>query len=273
MGRQDHGVEKRYIVMPDQHMEFVFKPAINCVLQAIDIVKPTGFINLGDVGEWRGASHWEWKKKKRPPLDYQLLDINDDIGKVAIGVDITDEMLDKRNVGEKYILEGNHDLWLDNLVEENQSLARTSHKHGTGYGFRDVLNWERRGYTYYEAGKLLKLGKLHYYHGHLLGGIDHCRNHLLKWGVNVLYADKHDVQQRSITHKDGEKSAWSIGCLKRMDHAANKFLRRQPTNWGHAFSIVDYWKGGYFSVQVVRIIGGRCSLWGELIDGHKGPWK
>ena len=260
---------KRYIVIPDQHLEYVDWPAYRCVLKAIPIIRPTGFINLGDVGEWEHASYWQWKKKARPPIDYQLSLIDKDIKIVNARMDLIDAVLDKCNVREKYLLEGNHDNWLNQLVEENEHLISTSHKYGKGYLFRDAVALEKRGYVFYPVGVRLKIGKLYFYHGHLIKGIDHPRNHLLKWGINIMYGHYHDVQQSSITHVEGEKSAWSIGCLKRMDYAANKFLMRAPTNWGHAFAVVDFWSGGKFSVAPIRIIGGQCVVFGQLIDGNK----
>jgi len=46
-------------------------------------------------------------------------------------------------------------------------------------------------------------------------------------------------------------------------------MARAPSNWGHAFAVVDFWDKGIFSVHVVRIIRGQCSLWGRVIDGNK----
>ena len=61
-------VVKRAIVTPDKHFPLADKKAISCVCQAIEIVKPDIYVDLGDVGESEGSSHWQWRKKKRPPL-------------------------------------------------------------------------------------------------------------------------------------------------------------------------------------------------------------
>ena len=66
------GVTKRYIVTPDKHFPLHDPKAISIVKQAIEIIKPDGYIDLGDAGEFSSVSHWQWKKKKRPPLEYQL---------------------------------------------------------------------------------------------------------------------------------------------------------------------------------------------------------
>ena len=84
-----------------------------------------------------------------------------------------------------------------------------------------------------------------------------------------MYGHWHDLQQMSATHMDGPKSAWSIGCLKDMKSDANLWLEHRRINWAHAFAIVDFFRGGHFTVHIIQIIDGKTSLWGELINGNK----
>ena len=253
----------RWIYIPDQHYPYHDKPAINCVLKAIKIIKPDGFCNLGDFTEGEAVSHWQWKRRKRPPIEYQLKDIDAEIKKCNAGLDQIDEVLDKAGVKQKVFIQGNHDAWYDLLVEEHPYLK--------DYTFDRAYRIKERGYKYYPIGEQFKNGKLYAYHGHLYAGVHHTKNHLLKMGVNVIYGHHHDIQQHSVTHIDGEKSAWSIGCLKsfRRDDA-NDWLGGRPTNWAHGFAVVDFFNGGLFTVHVIWIIKGKCSLFGELIDGNKG---
>ena len=60
-----------------------------------------------------------------------------------------------------------------------------------------------------------------------------------------------------------------MGCLKDMSADKNKWLRGNLHNWNHALAIVDIFGNKDFKVEVVEIINGRTSLWGELIDGRK----
>jgi len=135
------------------------------------------------------------------------------------------------------------------------------------YKFASAVKLKERGYKYYKFGKHLKIGKLYFYHGHQYGGQYHTANHIRKLGCNVMYGHWHDLQQMSATHMDGPKSAWSIGCLKDMSDEANGWLGNRKINWAHAFAIVDFFKGGLFTVHIIQIIKGRTSLWGELIEG------
>ena len=235
--------------------------AINVVCKAIELVKPDCYVDLGDVGEWEACSHWKWKKKKRPPLEYIIDDVDRDIVDVNKGMDIIDEALDKANCKNKYITEGNHDDWMNRFVEENPYLKR--------YTFKNAVKLDERGYTYYPMGKYLKLGKLYLYHGHHFASMHHAKNHLNRLGTNLMYGHHHDVQMASVTNMDGVKSAYSIGCLKDMSSDKNAWLNNKKHNWQHAFAIVDFYDEGRFTVDIVQIIEGKAMVWGNLIDGNK----
>ena len=135
---------RRAIVTPDKHFPLADMPAIKALCKAIEIVKPDIYIDLGDVGEWHGCSHWQWRKKKRPPIEYQLPFIDKDIKDVNSGMDIIDESLDKVNCKEKYMIEGNHDDWMNRFTEEHPYL---------NYEFHNVVKLKERGYTFYQIGK------------------------------------------------------------------------------------------------------------------------
>ena len=256
---KDKGVVKRVIVTPDKHFPFADKKAIGCVVKAIEIVKPDTYVDLGDVGESHGASHWRWKKKKRPPLEYIIDDIDKDIEDVNKGLDIIDEALDKVNCKNKHMIEGNHDDWMNRFVDEHPYLEDMR--------FETCVNLKERNYTYHPIGKYLLLGKLYLYHGHHFAGVQHTRNHLMRLGCNLMYGHHHDIQQSSITHIDGQKSAWSLGCLKDMSPQKNNWLGGRQHNWSHAFAIVDFYDKGLFTVHLIQIINGKTSLWGEVIRG------
>ena len=252
-------VLKTAIVTPDKHFPLHDKKSINVLCKTIEIVKPDIYVDLGDIGEWNAFSAWRFKRKKAPPLEYLIKDFEKDVRDVNNCMDQVDESLDKANTKERYITEGNHDNWLNMVVEKYPYIPQ--------YKFANAVNLKERGYTYYRFGKHLKIGKLFFYHGHQYGGQYHTSNHLRKLGCNIMYGHWHDLQQMSATHMDGPKSAWSIGCLKDMSASKNEWLGNRRINWAHAFAIVDFYQGGHFTVHIIQIIKGKTSLWGELIEG------
>ena len=86
---------RRAVVIPDQHYPLHDKKAVSCVHQALRIIEPDIFINLGDVGEWQSVSHWNWRRKKKPPLEWLLPVVDKEIQQVNEGIDQMDQALDQ----------------------------------------------------------------------------------------------------------------------------------------------------------------------------------
>ena len=50
--------EELWLICPDTHAPLHDEAAVNCLHGAIKIARPTGFLHLGDVGEFESVSHW-----------------------------------------------------------------------------------------------------------------------------------------------------------------------------------------------------------------------
>jgi len=262
----------RYIIIPDTHGNLVDRSALECVFKAIEIIKPTGIIHLGDIGEWQSVNHHRHAKIRKPDPPEIADNIRKDARRVRKYIlDPLDAVCNAAGVKIKYMLTGNHDRWLDHFVDANPDYADCIFDEATGYRFDQIFNWRKRGWTLYPCGKLLRIGQLNFYHGHLYGGIHHARNHLIKMGVNIVYGHWHDFQAVHLTHADGPKGAYSLGCLKSYNPNDNEWLEHRPVNWAHMFGVVDFYRGGRFSVHPIPIIYGQCTLVGTntVIDGRK----
>jgi hypothetical protein len=113
---------------------------------------------------------------------------------------------------------------------------------------------------------LLKKGKLSFTHGRYTGKY-HAWKHLDIYGESIMYGHTHDLQRHTKTFNGGQTiSAWSLGCLKDIE-SDEDWLGGKLTNWNHSFAIVDVYKNNNYTVQIVEIIKGITSLWGELIEG------
>ena len=250
---------KTALIASDQHFPLHDPKAISCTLQAIEIVKPDIFINIGDVGEWESVSAWKWKGKKCPPLEYQTPIIEEDIEDVNEGMDLFDTALDKVKCKTKHMLEGNHDDWTNRFVERYPYMAQ--------YAFKNAVSLKKRGNVYHTYNKPLKIGKVNFIHG-AYATTYHAKKHLEAYGSNIVYGHTHDIQRHSLTKLDsGTIGAWSIGCLKDMRPEKNKWLRGRLHNWNHAFAIVNFYPNNNFQVEVIEIQKGECFVWGEHIIG------
>tara|TARA_R100000152_G_C6779513_1_gene211198 strand:- start:1578 stop:2327 length:750 start_codon:yes stop_codon:yes gene_type:complete len=248
-------MNRRFIVTPDKHFPDHDKKAIKTLCRAIELIKPDGYIDLGDTGDWNAYSAWKWKRTGKPRLEYYLPEIITEVDIVNKGMDQIDESLDKANVKEKHFCQGNHELWMDYFVEEYPYLPQ--------YGTVSALKMKERGYTYHEAGKLLEIEDMNFYHGHNYGGMHHASNHCKQYKANIMYGHFHDIQVWTDKSKDGPITAYSIGCLKDMSHEKNLFCKGRPINWKHAFAVIDF-INGKSHVNVVEIREG-VAVWGSKI--------
>ena len=253
------GVIKTAIVTPDKHFPIHDQKAINVVCKAIEIVKPDAYIDLGDTGEWEHFSTHYWKGRSAKPMEDLIPLLNFDVKAVNAGMDWIDEALDKAGTEERHFVQGNHEVWLDKFV--------TRHPYLDEYKTQNALRLKERGYKYhpYNRKKCLKIGKLNFTHGKYTTKY-HSQKHLEQYGESIMYGHTHDLQRHTATKAGGTISSWSLGCLKDIEEDED-WLGGRLTNWNHAFAIVDWFKGGNFVVQVVEIIKGQASLWGNIIEG------
>ena len=248
---------KKYIVSPDKHFPLEDKKSIKLLCKAIEAIKPDGYIDLGDTGEWQSVSKWKWKNKTKPNLEYYLPEVMQEVEEVNKGMDQIDEALDKANVKEKHFIQGNHELWLDYFVDSYPYLPQFSCK--------NAIKIDERGYKYHRAGNLLTIGDMTYYHGHNYGGMNHAAAHCRQYKTNIMYGHHHDIQVYSDKSADGKIMAYSIGCLKDMTRESNEFIGGRPINWGQAFAIVTYHGANSF-VEIVEIKNGKAIVGGVLIE-------
>lgn len=249
--------ERLAVILPDTHYPLHDPAAEACARLAIERIKPDTVIHLGDVGEWETVSHWRYERIKRPPLEWQIRELEPELAAVNAALDRLDASCSAAGVREKVITLGNHDDWLTRFVER--------HPYVPQYNPEPAMQLRRRGWRVYPFGEIARLGKLFFYHGHFYRNQHHAKTHAEKMGVSVIYGHHHDAQNHGVQHLSGTHRAWSIGCLRTMDA---DFLGGRPTNWSHNFAIVHTLPSGNFSVQVVDIIDGGAFVWGNLLEGR-----
>ena len=252
-------VPKRAIVTPDKHFPLHDQAAINVVCQAIEMIKPDIYIDLGDTGEWEHFSNHYWKGRNAKPMEDLIPLLDKDVADVNAGMDQIDASLDKAKVKERHFVQGNHEVWLDKFV--------TRHPYLKEYKTQNALKIKERGYKYYPYNrkKCLKIGKLNFTHGKYTTKY-HTWKHLESYGESIMYGHTHDLQRYTKTFAGGTISAWSLGCLKDIEQDED-WLGGRLTNWNHAFAIIDWYKSGNFTVNIVEIINGITTLWGKKLEG------
>jgi hypothetical protein len=255
---------------PDQHNAPAGDPnggvdpaAVSCMAQAIQIVKPNLYGDLGDIGEWSSVSPWNKSRQKRPDMAKTIDALYDDLEAVAAGQDLIDGVLDEVGCKRKIQFQGNHEVWIDNMLGEwREQLGRLMAPDMTT---EKLMGLKERGYAYVPYGDYASLGKLNIYHGGHFGGQHHANAHVANLSASVLYAHHHSYQvaKRALLGK-GVHAAWCMGFLGK---PRKPFMKGRPTNWSHNFAIVHVEKGGRFHMEPVEIFEGVCYVYGRKIVG------
>ena len=94
-------IKDTVVIFPDIHFPYHDEKAFSCALKVLEKIKPSAFLLLGDFSEGSSVSHWQWAKKKRPPLEFQLPAIEEEIRQVNHGLDRIDRACKKVGVKTK----------------------------------------------------------------------------------------------------------------------------------------------------------------------------
>jgi hypothetical protein len=260
-----------WIIIPDRHHAPDNDPeggvdpkAWSCALQGIGLIKPDGLVDLGDIGEWSSVSPWKYKRRKRPPVKDVMANLERDLTSVWRGQDQLDEAALRVGCRRKVQLQGNHELWIDNMIEEWQEQLGSVMR--AGMSTQGLLELKQRKYAYVPYGDYIKLGDLFLYHGgHFNSQKYHAAQHLRELSASVMYGHYHDYQvaKTGLLGK-GLHAAWSIGFLGK---PRKPFMRGKPTNWSHNFAIVHVERNGHFHVEIVEIFDGVCYVQGKKVTG------
>jgi hypothetical protein len=255
---------KKTLVMFDPHFGFQDdgspghdEEAFATFLRAIGIVRPDAFLLGGDFGEWSSVSPWQFKRRKRPDLDYTLERLDEELVEVNSQLDRIDAALAEVGCKEKIMIEGNHEVWVREMVSESK-LATAA------YDLNLQCRLSERGYgKMVPYGKYIQLGKLHVYHGGHYMSIHHAYTHATKCGASVMYGHGHDIQAVTVPSIEGPHGGFAMGCMCAMEKG---FLKGRKTNWQHAFGVVHTREDGKFLVQTYRIEDGWTVVDGKEID-------
>ena len=254
---------KTALIFPDPHFApkgcpagGVDPKAESVARQAIAIVKPDIFVCLGDLIEGHSISHWKYQKVKRPPLEYQLADLEPELKAGNDGLDKWDQELDKVGCNARHMTWGNHDgRRLDDFLLAYPYL---SDKYSADIAFK----MKARGYKTYPYGEYMKLGKLRLYHGGHVNTAHVERDHAMRLGASVMFGHYHSVGYARVAHIDGPNAAWNMGCLCLLK---KDFMQGKPVSWGHSLGIVHLESNGDFRVEVCDILDGVGYVYGHKV--------
>ena len=253
MSSKNNGI-KTALFWPDTHIPHQNEFACKAILKLMDDVRFDIMAIVGDYMDFGCIGHWN--RNKHRTLELKRLKNDYIIGNALL--DEIDSRLPKKC--EKHYLDGNHEEWIYDLLEEMPSLeGMIEHE--------SQLNLKARGYQTHQYNELLKLGRLYVTHG-IYAGANPIKKHLDELKVNILFGHTHTLGMRlsSSIARDIAFAGYNIGAVCDL---SPDFMRKRPNSWTHGFAIGYFFPNGYFDVQLVRIVQGKFIVNGKIYDGNK----
>ena len=232
---------KTAIVIPDTHVPLHDKKQWCAIKKLIKHNKPDMLIHLGDLGEWDSVSHWKYKRRKKPPVDYIIPDVEKDLVAVSMFMDEINEL----GINKKYLTMGNHDMWMEHFKEEYPHIDP---RYTLSY-----LPW--KGWEIIPEYEHLIIGNMHFYHGHAYGGIHHARKHQQSYNVDIMYGHYHSLQVYRGSDYFGGHTSYCLGALKQSTNNANQWVKARAINWNTTIAWITF-IGGTAHVQLIPVDNG-----------------
>lgn len=240
-----------YLIEPDRHYPYHDKRFSNIVLEAISILRPDGFINLGDLGDFPQISTHDKDPREMRRIEEDLADINaylDDIeGTMAQGSTI-------------HLLEGNHCFrmmrYAMRQAKDVISLLPSwpqNFMFDARQGRRCI--WHHHPYTKWDS---LRLGDTVLHHGFYYDKHTAASNLVRYRHCNFIQGHTHRVQYVS----NGDYFSATLG------HGAMPGMNHTPTPGEHeqAIGVLTVFKGRG-ELEIYRVRKGKAIVRGHHIKG------
>lgn len=241
------------LFFPDTHIPHHNEAACKSIIKLMSDVKFDKFFIIGDFMDLGCISHWT--RNKHRTLELQRLKKDYIIGNVLL------DEFDKRLPAscEKHYLNGNHEEWSDQLLEEMPALEGLIEP-------ESMLKLKERKYQVHSYNDLVKVGRLYVTHG-IYVGVNPIRKHLDESKVNILFGHTHTLGMRLSASPAREIAfaGYNIGCVCDL---SPDYMRRKPNSWTHGFAVGYFYPNGFFDIQLIRIVQGKFIFNGKIYDGN-----
>jgi len=256
---------RRFMFVPDVHWGYetvgghkntLHDPkAVDIMLQFAEDFKPHDFIFGGDILDCGPIARHHNKGKPRKTEGFRLLR---DAEECRSNVIQPIEKILPRD-GVKVYIQGNHESWIDDLLDEDPALEGL-------VDIRHLLKLDK--WKIVDQGRGYQYHKLYFVHGDTIKGGEHmAKNAVLNYERNIRFGHFHTAQLFTKTSPlDAEvaKTGMAVPCLCSKDVG---YMERIPNKWVQGFEYGWVEEGGVFNDQIAVIIRGRALIEGKVYAG------
>lgn len=230
--------------------------AIGAMFEFAQDWKPTIFVAGGDMVDCGCVSHWN-ANSPGAVEGFRLKDELDEVDRLIV------RPVDKLVKGRKIWLTGNHEAWVDQLLDRNPALVGM-------ISVADYLRLADRGWTVFSLGEIARVHKCHFIHGESIGsGVYGAKRAIEMYGRNVIAGHHHTYQTHIKPSAMDENDFHSAILVPGLCRRNPRYGRNRPNSWLQGFLCQDIHPSGYFSSQVHIMVRGKFATGGKLYGGKK----
>lgn len=242
-----------YLIEPDTHRPFHDLRFESLIYQFIKLLRPVGYINLGDFVDF-----WQLSSYDKDPARKD--DILDDLASFNSHLDRVEKVLPRG--AAVHLLCGNHEdrlrryIWqnakaLAGIVPAFPSLLRLTERISAG---KHAFHWHP-----IERWNSCRIGDTVIHHGFYFDRNTATQNLVRYRGVNFIQGHTHRVQ---YAHND---KFWSLTAGHGSDESKTAH-KPAPNDWQKAITVLTLHRGRG-TVEIVPVHNGTCMFRGQHLKG------
>lgn len=154
---------------------------------------------------------------------------------------------------------GNHEDWERQLVLEEPKWR--------GFESHLQLNLRERGWRVVPCGTIWRYGKLNFFHGEWLSGINHPVRALEMVDGNCIYGHFHTMKSATKILSYRHRQKWQAQSMPIGGRVNAEWVRNAPNGWINGFGVTEFREGGNFAHYPITVFDGTCSYGGRVYGG------
>lgn len=247
-----HAKEGVYVIEPDRHFPYHDPRFSNVVLETISIIRPDGYINLGDLGDFPQISTHDKDPREMRRVEEDIEDIN-------AYLDDIEGTMPKHSV--VHLLEGNHEYRMMRYAMRQAKdvigllPSWAQNYHFTERNRRGRCRWFHHAYPKWQS---LRLGNTLIHHGKYFDKHTAASNLGRYRNTNFIQGHTHRVQYAT----NGDTWSATLG------HGQMPGMHHEPTPGEHdqAIGILTV-TARREDLEIYRVVNGQAVVRGRVIQG------
>lgn len=238
----------KVLVIPDVHIPFHSKKALDCVIRIAEAYGPDEVIQLGDLCDFYKISKYTKDPRRGESVQKEL----DKAYKLL-------RLIKKRSGATRAtFLEGNHEFRLHKYI----CTQAPGFSDMRALNLESLLQLKDAGWDYIPQHQFYQINNVHFTHGEFVS-THSSQKHVASYDETIVHGHTHRIACNMVKFLNRTLEGWELGCLASLKVAQEY---QKSANWQHGCGTVDIYNDQYW-IRPHHIRDGCVSWNGRVIEG------